>query len=392
MKKRATRKHNKGNNSGVFVRVICQIILGISFAFSGFVKAIDPLGSTYKIEDYLTAFGPFFEHFAFLAFPLSVLLAAVEFTMGVNFLLGANVRLTKRIALFFMLVMTPLTLYIALENPVTDCGCFGDAIVLSNWATFWKNIGFSLLVLLLFVLPSFSKNIYFNYQKWIITSVAFSASVLISIYCLRHLPIIDFRPYKIGTDIVKSMEVPEGAKSDVYETTFIYAKDGVEKEFTLANFPDENDGWVFIEQKTTLIEKGYEPPIHDFSIVNAMGDDITYEVLEKEGFTFLLIAYDVNKAEHKFNEKIASIHQLAQYGDIDFYALTASVDEDIEKYSELANATYEWCKTDPITLKTIIRANPGLVLIKDGIIVGKWNSRDIPSAKEMQEEFLLQNN
>ncbi|MBO5974456.1 MAG: DoxX family protein [Paludibacteraceae bacterium] len=392
MKKRATRKHNKGNNSGVFVRVICQIILGISFAFSGFVKAIDPLGSTYKIEDYLTAFGPFFEHFAFLAFPLSVLLAAVEFTMGVNFLLGANVRLTKWIALFFMLVMTPLTLYIALENPVTDCGCFGDAIVLSNWATFWKNIGFSLLVLLLFVLPSFSKNIYFNYQKWIITSVAFSASVLISIYCLRHLPIIDFRPYKIGTDIVKSMEVPEGAKSDVYETTFIYAKDGVEKEFTLANFPDENDGWVFIEQKTTLIEKGYEPPIHDFSIVNAMGDDITYEVLEKEGFTFLLIAYDVNKAEHKFNEKIASINQLAQYGDIDFYALTASVDEDIEKYSELANATYEWCKTDPITLKTIIRANPGLVLIKDGIIIGKWNSRDIPSAKEMQEEFLLQNN
>ena len=389
MKKRATRKHNKGNNSGVFVRVICQIILGISFAFSGFVKAIDPLGSTYKIEDYLTAFGPFFEHFAFLAFPLSVLLAAVEFTMGVNFLLGANVRLTKWIALFFMLVMTPLTLYIALENPVTDCGCFGDAIVLSNWATFWKNIGFSLLVLLLFVLPSFSKNIYFNYQKWIITSVAFSASVLISIYCLRHLPIIDFRPYKIGTDIVKSMEVPEGAKSDVYETTFIYAKDGVEKEFTLANFPDENDGWVFIEQKTTLIEKGYEPPIHDFSIVNAMGDDITYEVLEKEGFTFLLIAYDVNKAEHKFNEKIASINQLAQYGDIDFYALTASVDEDIEKYSELANATYEWCKTDPITLKTIIRANPGLVLIKDGLIVGKWNSRDIPSAKEMQEKFLL---
>jgi hypothetical protein len=120
-----------------------------------------------------------------------------------------------------------------------------------------------------------------------------------------------------------------------------------------------------------------------------MGDDITYEVLEKEGFTFLLIAYDVSKAEHKFNEKIASIYQLAQYSDINFYALTASIDEDIEKYSQMANVSYEWCKTDPITLKTIIRANPGLVLIKDGIIVGKWNSRDIPSAKEMQEKFLL---
>lgn len=391
MKKKSKNKHSK-KSASIFVRIFCQVILGISFAFSGFVKAIDPLGSTYKIEDYLTAFGPFFDNFAFLAFPASILLAAVEFTMGVNFLFGANIKLTKWIALLFMLVMTPLTLYIALENPVTDCGCFGDAIVLSNWATFWKNIVFSVFVLLLFIVPKFSKDIYYNYQKWTITSVAFIASVAISIYCYNHLPLIDFRPYKIGTDIIESMEIPADAEADVYETTFIYAKDGVEKEFTLADFPDENDGWIFIEQKTTLVKKGYEPPIHDFSMTNNMGDDITYDVLEKEGFTFLLIAYDVNKSEYKFAENVNEIHQLAQFSGIDFYALTASVDEDIETFCQATNATYEWCKTDPITLKTIIRANPGLVLIKDGIIVGKWNSRDIPSAKEMQEKFLLQNN
>lgn len=388
MKKRTTKKHS-GKGVGVFVRVLCQIILGVSFAFSGFVKAIDPLGSTYKIEDYLSAFGPFFENFAFLAFPASILLAAVEFTMGVNFLLNANIKLTKWCAVLFMLVMTPLTLYIALENPVSDCGCFGDAIVLSNWATFWKNIVFSILLLLLIVLPKFSKDIYYNYQKWIITSVAFIASIGVSIYCYNHLPIIDFRPYKIGTNVLKSMEIPADAEPDVYETTFIYEKDGVEQEFTLSNFPDESEGWMFIEQKTTLVKKGYEPPIHDFSMTNNMGDDITYEVLEKEGFVFLLVVYDVSKAEQQFAEKINEIHQLAQFSGIDFYALTASVDEDIEIFSQTTDATYEWCKTDPITLKTIVRANPGLVLIENGVIIGKWNSRDIPSAKEIQEQFLL---
>lgn len=392
MKKRTTRQHRGKNSVVVFIRILSRIVLGISFAFSGFVKAIDPLGSTYKIEDYLSAFGPFWEQFTFLAFPASILLAAVEFTMGINFLFGANTKLTKWCAAAFMLVMTPLTLYIALENPVSDCGCFGDAIVLSNWATFWKNIIFSIFVLLLFVLPQKSKDFYYNYQKWLITLLAFFASIAISIYCYNHLPIIDFRPYKIGTNIIESMEIPDDAEADVYETTFIYAKDGVEQEFTLSNFPDESEGWVFIEQKTTLVKKGYEPPIHDFSITNSIGDDITYEILEKQGFTFLLIAYDVNKTEQKFADKINAIHQLAQFSEIEFYVLTASIDEDIEKFCQTTNSTYEWRKTDPITLKTIVRANPGLVLIKNGVIVGKWNSRDIPSAKEMQEQFLLKNN
>ena len=382
------RKAKKSNRVNI-ISWVSRLLLGLTFVFSGFVKAVDPLGTTYKIQDYFAAFGSFFEQFNSVALFLAVALFTLEFVIGFNLLFNFKIKLSSILALLFMLIMTPLTLYIALEDPVKDCGCFGDAIVLSNWATFGKNIVLFVLVIVLVVTLKKHRSIWRNAVEWVGVVIALLIPISISLYSYFHLPIIDFRPYKIGTDILKSMEVPEGAKSDIYETTFVYAKDGIEKEFTLADFPDENDGWIFIEQKTTLIEKGYEPPIHDFSMVNAMGDDITYEVLEKEGFTFLLIAYDVSKAEHKFNEKIASIYQLAQYSDIKFYALTASVDEDIEKYSQMANVSYEWCKTDPITLKTIIRANPGLVLIKDGIIVGKWNSRDIPSAKEMQEKFLL---
>ena len=336
---REAKKSNRVN----IISWVSRLLLGLTFVFSGFVKAVDPLGTTYKIQDYFAAFGSFFEQFNSVALFLAVALFTLEFVIGFNLLFNFKIKLSSILALLFMLIMTPLTLYIALEDPVKDCGCFGDAIVLSNWATFGKNVVLFVLVIVLVVTLKKHRSIWRNAVEWVGVVIALLIPISISLYSYFHLPIIDFRPYKIGADIVRSMEVPEGAKSDVYETTFIYAKDGVEKEFTLANFPDENDGWIFIEQKTTLIEKGYEPPIHDFSIVNAMGDDITYEVLEKEGFTFFLIAYDVNKTEHKFNEKIASIHQLAQYGDIDFYAMTASVDEDIEKYSEVANTTDEWC-------------------------------------------------
>ena len=385
-------KRAKKSNTRNALSWVSSLLLGTTFIFSGIVKAIDPLGTTYKIQDYFTTFGTFFEQFNSLAFFLAIALSTLEFVIGFSLFFRFKTKLFAIFALLFMIVMTPLTLYIAIENPVQDCGCFGDAIVLSNWATFAKNI---VLLALAITLMCTLKNYHAFWIKpveWIGIVVAVIIPVTISLYGYMHLPVIDFRPYKVGTNIAKSMEIPADAAPDVYETTFIYAKDGVEREFTLSDFPDESEGWMFIEQKTKLIKKGYEPPIHDFSIINAAGDDITFDVVEKQGFTFLLVAYDVNKANTDFAEKINAICEFALFSDVDFYALTASVDEDIEKYSSLTNATYEWCKTDPITLKTIIRANPGLVLIKDGTIVEKWNSRDIPSAKEMQEQFLLQNN
>lgn len=356
---------------------IIRVLLALVFIFSGFVKAVDPLGSTYKFNDYFHAFGGFFTYFTYISFPLAILLSAVELVIGFNFLLKVHVRFTNVLALLFILVMTPITLFIAVkENLVSDCGCFGDALVISNWATFYKNL---VLVAFVIILLVFQNRIYSVFTK-IVQKILFllfiSFSIGLSIYCYLHLPIIDFRPYKVGTHIPDGMKVPDGAELDVYLTTFIYKKEGVQKEFTLENYPKGDSTWIFVDQKSILVSKGFEPPIHDFTIVDSNYDDITEDVLTDKGKTYLLIMYDVEKASEKGAIKAEKIYQEAESQGIRFIALTASSDDAIQHFKAATKVTFPFCKTDPITLKTIIRANPGLVLIENGTVKEKWNWRD----------------
>lgn len=263
--------------------LICRLILGLVFVFSGFVKVIDPLGLTYKIEDYLTAFGGFFSNFSFLALPLGVALPVLELVIGLNLLFKIKYRLTSILAMFFMLVMTPLTLYIALYNPVTDCGCFGDALVITNWQTFFKNLVLIILAFILLINTSQHKPMFLSRIEWAIVTFFVGIGVALAVCSYNHLPLIDFRPYKIGVNIPEAMRVPEDAAADVYATTFIYEKEGVKKEFTLENYPKNDSTWTFVDQKTVLVSTGYKAPIHDFSIVNAAFDDITEEVIYNPG-------------------------------------------------------------------------------------------------------------
>jgi hypothetical protein len=212
--------------------------------------------------------------------------------------------------------------------------------------------------------------------EWIMTFVFITAGIGLSIYTYNHLPLIDFRPYKVGVNIPEAMKIPEGAPTDKYETTFIYEQNGIKKEFTLENYPKGDSTWSFVDQKTVLISKGYEAPIHNFSIIDAGYDDITYDVIEYPESVYLLIMYDVNKATEKGAIKGEEIYQKYKNTTTRFYALTASSDDDIEAFRQNTGVTYPFCKTDPITLKTIVRANPGLMLIKNGTIIGKWHWRD----------------
>jgi uncharacterized membrane protein YphA (DoxX/SURF4 family) len=356
---------------------ISRVLLGSVFIFSGFVKAIDPLGSTYKFEDYFHAFGGFFESLVQVSFPLAILLSTLELVIGLNLILKVYTRLTNISALLFMLVMTPLTLYIAFkDNLVTDCGCFGDALVISNWATFYKNIVLLAMVLLLIVSKQHIRT-YFSIKS---QHIAFGLFCLITIglsaYCYLHLPIIDFRPFKVGVNIPDAMQIPEDAPMDVFETTFIYEKDGLQKEFTLENYPKEDSTWIFVDQKSKLVTEGYRAPIHGLSIIDAQYDDITEDIIYDSGETYLLIIYDVAKASEKGTVKAEMKYQESLKNGIKFYALTASSDDEVHTFKEKTGVTFPFCKTDPITLKTIIRANPGLVLIKNGTIMGKWNWRD----------------
>lgn len=368
---------NTDTNNGRTCRIIgwvLRILFGAVFLFSGFVKAIDPLGSTYKITDYLTAMG--LEQLSILALVAAIALSAVELAIGLSMLTGIKVKLSGILGLLFMFVMTPLTLWIALKNPVTDCGCFGDAIKISNWATFWKNV-----VLLVMAIAIVCCNRYYRpYLKPLAGSLLFVGyllvGVVISCISLQHLPCIDFRPYKIGNNLIEQMEVPEGAAVDQYKTTFIYEKDGVQQEFDETNYPWNDSTWTFVDQHSELVQKGYEPPVHDFNIVTLDGDEITDLVLEAE-HAYLVVMYDLAKTDLKQINKVKELYQRCNESDIMFHILTASLEDDILQLEEAYDIPSSvFCQTDPITLKTIVRANPGIVELRLGTVVGKWNARD----------------
>ncbi len=368
---------------------IARTLLAVVFIFSGFVKAVDPLGTTYKIEDYLTAFGSFFTVFIPIAEPIAWLLIAFEFLLGISLLLNIKTQLTSWLALLLLCFMTPLTLYIAIANPVSDCGCFGDALVLSNWATFWKNIVLLLLVVILLVTKKYIPQTFTNHAETYI--FIFFLLILIGImsWSRLRLPLIDFRPYKVGNNLVELMEVPENAEPDIYQITFIYQKDGVEQEFTLNNYPKGDTTWHFVDQKSVLVKKGYEPAIHDFEVVTMDYDDITYDILESDKPVTLVVMYDLDKTNRKQLTKVTKLYNDCLAADNPFYIVTGASTEAIELFCEdiskgeinntitpFNHPNAVFCMCDGTALKTIVRANPGVIVLQNGTVIEKYNMRN----------------
>jgi triosephosphate isomerase len=363
---------------------ICRLVVAVTFIFSGFVKAIDPLGTQYKIEDYAEAAGLLSLAHPWATLGLSVALSALEFCLGVFLLFAIHRRVASRITVVFMAVMTLITLWLWIGDPVKDCGCFGDAIHLSNGQTLLKNILLLACAAVVAWRPLDMVRFISRTNQWIVINYTVLFIVLVSIYCLYHLPLFDFRPYSVGTNIKQGMEMPEGVKGPEFETTFIMEKDGVRKEFALENYPDST--WTFIDSKTVQISEGYVPPIHDFSITTqGGGEDITEEVLADKGYTFLLVAPQLENADDSNFGDIDRIHEYAADNGMRFIGLTASSDDAISRWREMTGAEYDFCITDGTTLKTIIRSNPGLVLIKEGRVVGKWSHNDLPDP--MSDDF-----
>lgn len=360
-----------------------RVLVGVVFIYSGFVKGVDPLGSTYKFNDYFNAFN--FEWATSFSFILSVLQSLAEFVIGVGILLNLKIKQSTWGALLFMMFFTPLTFVLALSNPVHDCGCFGDALILTNWQTFWKNVILLIPTIYLFVKRSKSNNVMGCYEQWAGLTISAVIMTLLLSYSYKHLPVLDFRPYKIGTHIPEKMSVPDGAPVDEWESLFIYAKDGVENEFDIKNLPDST--WTFVDAKHILKKKGYEPPIHDFSIVSQEGDDITDLVLASDNYSFLLIAYNLEKYDYTNHENIETLINFCNENGYNFYGLTASPNQDIDEYLENCNAYFDFYNTDEITLKTIVRSNPGLVLLKSGTIIDKWHNNDIPEIDELKSQL-----
>lgn len=361
---------------------LCRIIVAVTFIFSGFVKAIDPIGTQYKLQDYLGAIGMagILPNWTLLA--VAVFLAAIEFCIGIFLLFAIQRRLISKLTVAFMAFMTIVTVWIVVADPVKDCGCFGDALHLTNTETLIKNIVLLVCSLAIMYRPLAMFRFVSKSNQWIVTNYTIVFILVSSGLSLYYLPIFDFRPYHIGVNIPRGMEIPKGAKLPQFKTTFIMEKNGQRKEFTLDNYPDAS--WKFIDSKTVQTSEGYIPPIHDFSITdNKTGLDLTNSVLSHKGYTFLLIAPHLETADDSNFGDIDRLYEYAQSYDIPFYCLTASTTKAIKRWIDLTGAEYSFCITDEAVLKTIIRSNPGLLLLKDGTIINKWSHNNLPNEAKL---------
>lgn len=368
---------------------LSRILVGATFLFSGFVKGIDPWGSTYKFTDYFNAME--FEWMLWAAFPLGILLAAAEFTIGLALLFNIFVRFFSWLALLFMAIFLPLTLWVALKNPVTDCGCFGDALVISNWETFYKNIVLTLLAIIVVAYRKKTKCFINQKVANALGGISFLAYFVIVFYSFNHLPIFDFRPYKVGVNIPEAMQIPDDAQKEEYKNVFYYRNKntGEVKKFTEENYPwQDTVNWQYDNVESILVQKGYEPPIHDFTIETPDGENIIDFFMYDENYVFMLVAYNLHKSSTKNQDKINNLAGWAMSEGMAFFCLTSTLPDESRAFADENGAPYEFFNCDEITLKTIIRSNPGLVVLKEGTIVGKWHHNDIPTPEEFQKEFI----
>lgn len=364
---------------------IGRIIVGAVFTFSGFVKAVDPMGSTYKFNDYFIAFG--MEWLVPISLFLAIVLAALEFVLGIALIFNSKIRTASWLTLIFMAFFTPLTLVLAITNPVTDCGCFGDALILTNWETFEKNIVLLLLTIVIFRVRKKITTKSSPKEQLILLCTSCIIILGISSYSYNHLPLIDFRPYHVGANIKEGMSIPEGAPTDEYNTILYYERGGTVEEFTQSNYPWQDTTWKFVDSKQVKIKDGYNPPIHDFSISNDLEGDITDQVLNNENYTLIVVARNINDINAESQNQLNNLALYCLTGGYNFICLTASFNEDINNYRTVHQVPYKFYNTDETQLKTMIRSNPGLILIQNGTILKKWHYKDIPEIKDLENNL-----
>jgi uncharacterized membrane protein YphA (DoxX/SURF4 family) len=370
-----------------YIRLASRIILGVVFLFSGFVKAVDPLGSAYKFSDYFSAFG--LDFMKFLALPLAVILCAFEMVLGLTLILGYRRKTAYRVLMWFMLFFTVLTLVLAVFNPVSDCGCFGDALVLTNWQTFLKNVVLMVFVVLLFSGRKEEQEHSRPVRDWSLIALMYVAAVLFSLWNFRHLPLLDFRPFDVGTQIAREMVIPEGAPVDEYETTLTYRnrETGKSEKFSISDYPRDTARWKFVDSESRLLRKGYEPPIHDFAFTDPYGNDLADRILADPGYNLLMVSHDLSRADGRAMERArewARLDLLAE--DYSFFAITSSTGEEVAERVASLGLDYEFLAADEIMLKTMVRSNPGFILISNGVIIAKWGSRDFPELGKIHSE------
>lgn len=361
---------------------VCRFLLAFTFIFSGFVKANDPFGMVYKLNDYFASMGRI-EIPELITLLIAIGLAFVEFTLGINLFFGISRKKTSTFTLLFMSLMTLLTIYIFIFNPVSDCGCFGDVIILSNGATLTKNI---ILLAAAIALKRYSKlqaEFLPDKFKWLVSMLNMASILAFAFRCVICLPLIDFRPYKIGTDLRSNYNSYHDSSN--FDVKIIYEKNGEVMELGIDD-DDPDSTWTYVETRRDIKNKK-QLETSDFYFVDAeTEDEITEEILYNEGTTLLLIIPDLTHSDESCADKINDLYEHAQDKGYAFYCITGSVEKTDHKYwTDHTGAEYPYSIGDERLLKTIVRANPGLVLMQDGVIVDKWSNYNFPTAEDFDK-------
>ncbi len=357
---------------------ISRLLVGGTFIFSGLVKAIDPYGTLYKFQDYFTAFHlEFLSPFAML---LAVVLSIAEFLFGVHIFFGSYRKSTPRMILALLVVMTPLTLYLAIANPIADCGCFGDAIHLSNWATFFKNVILLGLTIILIRYNERLRPLYNRQVQWLTGLYAMLYSGIFAYIGIEYQPYLDFRPYTIGANIPDALAAGEPEK----EYLFIYEREGVKQEFPLDNLPAEEEGWNFVDriEKEIPGTKSVTPAITDFSIYQD-DEEITDDILYNENYCILLLSPKVENADDSEIDRINELYDYSVELGYEFACITASSPQEIVIWREDTGAEYPFYFMDKTTIRTIARGNPAVLLLKKGTILRKVAPSRLPNETEL---------
>ncbi|RAV30118.1 BT_3928 family protein [Sinomicrobium soli] len=352
---------------------ISRFIVGVLFVISGGIKINDPMGFSFKLEEYFGADVLNLPFLAPYALGIAVFLVVVEVLLGVMLLVGYKPKFTVWSLLLMIVFFTFLTFYSAYFNKVTDCGCFGDAIKLTPWESFGKDMVLLLLILLLFAGRRYITPLMSERTGMFVMAAALLGCVFFAHHVLNHLPVIDFRPYKVGANITKGMIVPEDAPKPLYEYSWKFETDGEEKIVKTEGDYPEVDG-DFIGVDTREIREGYVPPIHDFTIEKD-GEDHTVEMLEEDKLV-MVIAYNMGKSDEEGFPAVKEATDRAIAAGYKVIGMSASGEARTTAVREKYDLDFDFYFTDETTLKTIIRSNPGMVRLHRGTVVQKLHYND----------------
>jgi uncharacterized membrane protein YphA (DoxX/SURF4 family) len=356
---------------------MARFFIGALFIFSGLLKLNDPIGFSYKLEEYFTVFG--FNSLVPLAFWIGLFLLFLEVLLGVLILIGYRKKFTLWSLLILIVFFTALTFYSAFTGKVTDCGCFGDAIKLTPWESFSKDVVLLVLIIWLMIYQKYIKPLLSNKTLQFITYLTLLICFGITYYVMNYLPIKDFRAYKVGTNIIEGMTIPEGAPQPKYDMVFIYKVNGVVTEFSYDDVMAEKvpENAEFVDRTQKLIEPGYQPPIKDFKM-EFKGVDYTTQVMS-EPKIIMVTSFDLQKASPEALKLLKDLHEKSMANDYIVVGLTGSSEEVISKLTKEYDIPFDFFFCDPTAVKTIERANPSIVHLEYGTIKSKlhwkWMTR-----------------